>query len=202
MFHENFETNDELVDYLKRTEKIKSDKVEEAFRNTDREKFVQQGSSYQDASQPLDEEATISAPHMVAINTELLELQKENHVLEIGSGSGYQIAIIAEIAEKVVGVERIEKLVNQSRKNLKKYENVDIKHGDGLKEIDNKYERILYSCSINKKEFNNAKKYLKKEGILVAPIKKDEFQEIVKYKNGKEETKTRVRFVDKKEGKK
>ncbi len=193
--------NKELIDYLKNKNKIKTSKVEKAFRNVDRKEFTQENRAYEDRPQPLLENSTISAPHMVAINTELLEIDQKNKVLELGSGSGYQLAILAQLSEEVIGVERIKTLVESSRQKLAKYDNVTIKHEDGLKHVEENFDRILYSFSIDQEEFERAKNLLKPEGILVAPVKKDKHQEILKYCSGSTESHGKVRFVPKKEGK-
>lgn len=200
MLRPSFESNKELVDYLAEKNKIKSDKVEKAFKNTDRSIFVERGDPYEDSAQPIGHSVTISAPHMVAINTELLNIQEKDEVLEIGSGSGYQLAIIAEIAKKAVGVERIEELVEKSKKRLEDKENIEIIHGDGLKAIEDKYDKILYSCGIEEKELEKAKKHLKEDGIIVAPLKRENYQEIIRFRNGKQEKHGKVRFVEKEKG--
>lgn len=200
MLTPSFESNEELVEYLIEKDKIQSDNVERAFRKTDRKDFLEEGDPYEDSAQPIGHSVTISAPHMVAINTELINLQQKDHVLEIGSGSGYQLAIIAEIVEKAVGVERIEELVEKSRGKLKNKENTEIIHGDGLKAINSRYDKILYSCGINEEELEEAKKHLKEDGIIVAPIKRENYQEIIRFRNEKVEKHGRVRFVEKIEG--
>ncbi len=193
--------NKELIEYLKNKNKIKTAKVEKAFRNVDRKDFVPENRAYKDRAQPLLENSTISAPHMVAINTELLEINKKNKVLELGSGSGYQLAILAHLSEEAIGVERIKTLVEHSKQNLAKYENITINHGDGLKSVEENFDRILYSFSIDQEEFERAKKCLKPEGILVAPVEKEKHQEILKYSSGRTKSHGKVRFVPKKEGK-
>ncbi|MFB6207764.1 MAG: protein-L-isoaspartate O-methyltransferase [Candidatus Nanohaloarchaea archaeon] len=190
-------SNSELVDYLVREGRIKSSTVEKAFRNVDRARFIperRKQEAYRDHAVPIGHDVTISAPHMVAINTELLEVESGNTVLEIGSGSGYQLAVLAELAEKVVGVERVEELVERSRDALEGYENVEVVHGNGLEAVSGKYDKILFSCAIDSME--PAKQYLAEDGILVAPVKKNGSQLMQKFKNGNVETKFRVSFVD------
>ncbi len=82
-----------------------------------------------------DHGQTISQPYIVAIMTELLELTASDKVLEIGTGSGYQAAILAEIVRDVYSIEIIPKLVNRAKKTLEKhgYKNIHIKLGDGYK---------------------------------------------------------------------
>jgi len=89
--------------------------------------------AYDDFPLPIGEEQTISQPYIVAIMTEALDLQGHERVLEIGTGSGYQTAILAELARKVYSIERIEHLAEAASKRLQQlgYSNVLIKVGDG-----------------------------------------------------------------------
>lgn len=191
------DSNQELVDYLVRSGRIEDPDVERAFRDVDRARFIPEGrkqEAYRDHAVPIGHDVTVSAPHMVAVNTEMLEVEPGNTVLEIGSGSGYQAAVLAELAEKVVGVERVRDLVERSRRALAGYDNVEIVHGNGLEAVQEEFDRILFSCAIDSME--PAKKYLREEGVMVAPVKKDGAQVMQKYRDGETETGYRVRFVD------
>lgn len=194
------ESNDELVDYLVERGYIKSEKVEHAFRNVDRKDFVPDGgndNAYVDMPLSLAEGSTISAPHMVAINTELLDVDEDSKVVEIGSGSGYQVAILSELADEVVGVEIIEELVEKSRERLSDRSSVEIRQGDGLKAVSGEFDRILYSCAVE--SFDEAKNYLREGGVAVAPVYADGTQVLEKYQNGEVTEHGRVGFVPKKE---
>jgi protein-L-isoaspartate(D-aspartate) O-methyltransferase len=92
-------------------------------------------SSYTDGPLPIGHQQTISQPFIVAYMTEVLRLKKEDRVLEIGTGSGYQAAILAEIVDEVYSIEIIEALATSAEKLLKKlgYTNVTVKAGDGYK---------------------------------------------------------------------
>ncbi len=101
-----------------------------------RHRFVPQDvveCSYDDRPLPIGEGQTISQPYMVALMTQCLELDGDEKVLEIGSGSGYQAAILAELAKQVYTIERIESLRVRSREILEGlgYSNVELKAGDG-----------------------------------------------------------------------
>ncbi len=191
-------SNDQLVDSLKHQGHIEAERVEKAFRNVDRKDFVPEGKkryAYSDQPLPIGHDVTISAPHMVAINTGLLDIQPGDSVLEIGSGSGYQLAILAELTrEEVTGVERIRDLVEKSREVLKEWDNVEVIHGNGLEAIDGKFDRILFSCGV--KSLEPAKEFLAEDGVLVAPVEDNLGQVLTRYRNGKEERHSRVRFVD------
>jgi len=89
--------------------------------------------AYSDRPLPIGEGQTISQPYIVAIMTELLQLDRDDKVLEIGTGSGYQAAILAEIAKEVYTIEIIEILAKNSAKLLDElgYKNITVKCGDG-----------------------------------------------------------------------
>jgi protein-L-isoaspartate(D-aspartate) O-methyltransferase len=111
-------------------------RVLEAFRTVPRYRFVEEaltGEAYHDHPLPIGSGQTISQPFIVALMTEALELIGDEKVLEIGTGSGYQTAILAEIAAYVYSVERIETLAKRSRSLLEElgYTNISIKINDG-----------------------------------------------------------------------
>lgn len=116
--------------------RIKDQRLLEAMRKVPRHKFVpqeQQPFSYDDRPLLIGENQTISQPYIVALMTELLQLTGVERVLEIGTGSGYQAAILAELAARVYTIERHQSLVKQAGVILHElgYENIEIKHGDG-----------------------------------------------------------------------
>jgi len=107
-----------------------------AMKKVPRHLFVEealQNQAYSDHPLPIGEKQTISQPYMVALMTEALQLKGKERVLEIGAGSGYQTAILAELAEKVFSIERIRSLAIKARQLLYElgYFNVEIKIFDG-----------------------------------------------------------------------
>lgn len=115
---------------------IKDPKLIDAMRKVPRHLFVEealQSQAYNDHPLPIGEKQTISQPYMVALMTEALQLTGKEKILEIGTGSGYQTAILAEIAGKVFSIERIRSLAIKARKLLYElgYFNVEIKIFDG-----------------------------------------------------------------------
>jgi len=127
---------DEMVQSQLVRRDIQDKKVLEVFRKVPRHKFVpedMQSSAYADYPLPIGANQTISQPYMVALMTQLLDLKPEDKVLEIGTGSGYQTAILAELAKEVYSVERISSLAETAEKVLKElgYKNVKIKVDDG-----------------------------------------------------------------------
>lgn len=115
---------------------IKDARVLDAMRKVPRHRFVEEAlvsQAYNDHPLPIGEKQTISQPYMVALMTEALELQGHERVLEIGTGSGYQAAILAELAEKIYSIERIRKLSVKAQRILDElgYFNAVLKVGDG-----------------------------------------------------------------------
>lgn len=111
-------------------------KVIQAMLKVPRHYFVEEAmreSAYGDFPLPVGNGQTISQPYMVAVMTEKLELDKDSIILEIGTGSGYQTAILAEICERVFTIERIGKLEKRARLKLEGlgYKNIAFKIGDG-----------------------------------------------------------------------
>lgn len=115
---------------------VKDERVLAAMRRVPRHEFLPEairGMAYQDSALPLGEAQTMSQPYMVALMSELLGLQGAERVLEIGTGSGFQAAVLAELCEKVYTVERIKPLAERARANLDRlgYRSVAIKVYDG-----------------------------------------------------------------------
>jgi len=115
---------------------IKEQKVLDAFRKVERHKFIPEdleNSAYADFPVPIGEGQTISQPYIVALMTESLNLNAQDKVLEIGTGSGYQTAILAELAKEVYSIERHEALAKRAEGilNALGYTNIKIKVGDG-----------------------------------------------------------------------
>ena len=115
---------------------VKDARVIAAMRKVPRHLFVEealQNQAYSDRPLPIGEKQTISQPYMVALMSEALQLTGKEKVLEIGSGSGYQTAILAEMARQVFSIERILSLTMKARMLLINlgYTNVEVKFSDG-----------------------------------------------------------------------
>jgi protein-L-isoaspartate(D-aspartate) O-methyltransferase len=125
-----------MLDAQIRARNVRDPRVLEAVRKVPRHLFVEEAlrdRAYLDKALPIGEKQTISQPYMVAAMSEALELTGRERVLEIGTGSGYQTAILAELAESVFSVERIASFVPLARRRLEslgRY-NVLVKVGDG-----------------------------------------------------------------------
>lgn len=168
-----------LIEGLRRRGYIRSDKVEEALLSIPREIFVPpelRDLAYADTPLEIGRGQTISAPHMIAIMCEVLELEEGQNVLEIGAGSGYHAAVVAEIiGEKghVYSVEIIEELAERARENLRKagVENVTVVVGDGSIGLPEHapYDRIYVTCAAPSIP-EPLEKQLKEGGIIVIPV--------------------------------
>jgi len=110
-----------------------------------------QNLAYSDGPLPIGEGQTISQPYIVAIMTALLNLEGDEKVLEIGTGSGYQAAILAELAKEVYTIEIVETLASHSKKILKDfgYENITVKCGDGYRGWEEyaPFDAIIVTCA-------------------------------------------------------
>jgi len=133
---------------------VSDKKVLDAMLKVERHKFVPAGMrlyAYNDHAMSIGEGQTISQPYIVAIMSEKLELDKTKKVLEIGTGSGYQAAILAEICDSVFTIEIIETLGKKASKLLKSlnYDNVFAKIGDGYQgwEEHSPFDAIIVTCA-------------------------------------------------------
>lgn len=155
---------DEIDDYIEkrqsmvlnqlRSRDIVDSKVLQAMLTVPRHQFVDEHireSAYNDCPLAIGEGQTISQPYIVALMTQLLELKEGEKVLEIGTGSGYQAAVLAEIVEEVYTVEIYESLSKKSEKLLTDlgYQNIKFKVGDGYRgwEEHAPYDAIIVTCA-------------------------------------------------------
>ena len=115
---------------------VKNPQVLEAIQHVERHKFVPadlRSLAYMDGPLPIGEDQTISQPYIVALMTELLSVKAHDRVLEVGTGSGYQAAILGEMAEEVYTIEIIPSLADRAAKRQRElgYKNVFVRTGDG-----------------------------------------------------------------------
>ncbi len=183
---------------------IKDERVLSAMRDVKRHMFVPQEYreyAYDDCPLPIGENQTISQPYIVALMTELLELKGDEKVLEIGTGSGYQAAILSELADQVYTIEILESLAESASKRLKRlgYNNVTVKYGNGFLgwQEYSPYDAIIVTCAPKEVPLSLIKQ-LKDGGRLVIPLG-EYFQELklIRKEDGKIITKNiiPVRFV-------
>jgi protein-L-isoaspartate(D-aspartate) O-methyltransferase len=139
--------------------------------------------SYYNLPVPIGYGQTISSPFIVALMTQELELKRSDRVLEVGTGSGYQAAVLAEIAKEVYTVEIIEPLVKSAEKRLKelKYDNVVVVLGDGFWGLKDyaPYDKIIVTCAPEEIP-ESLIEQLGDPGIMVIPVGPAGFQYLVK----------------------
>lgn len=134
---------------------ITDEAVLEAFRTVPRERFVpddQKPHAWDDRPLPIGHEQTISQPYMVALMLQWLELKPDHRVLDVGTGSGYQAALLSRIVEKVCSIERIAELQAPARRVIEDelgYENVEFRVGDGREGWPDQapFDRIVVAAS-------------------------------------------------------
>jgi protein-L-isoaspartate(D-aspartate) O-methyltransferase len=117
---------------------VKDERVLAAMRKVPRHEFLPAAArprAYDDTPVPIGHGQTASQPYMVAVMTELAELGPRARVLEIGTGSGYQAAVLAEVAGEVYSIEILEPLATSARRTLERlgYGRVHVRHGDGYR---------------------------------------------------------------------
>lgn len=125
-----------------------------AVESTPRHEFVPESHreyAYEDQPLPIGHGQTISQPYIVAFMTEKLDPKPTDRVLEIGTGSGYQAAVLSHLVNEVYSIEIVEPLAERARKDLKRlgYDNVEVKHGDGYQGWEEKapFDAIIVTCA-------------------------------------------------------
>ena len=151
------ESRKQLVQKLMTNNYIHSDSVKKAFLSIPRENFVsddQKSNAYDDRPLEIGKRQTISAPHMVGIMCEALNIQEGQHILEIGAGSGYHAALVSQLVGRtghVYSVERLNTLAEKARYNLEKSSitNVTVILGDGSEGLPQyaPYDSIYVTCA-------------------------------------------------------
>ncbi len=165
---------------------VKDERVLEAMLKVPRHLFVGEGqrmSAYEDHPLPIGEGQTISQPFIVALMTEALQLTGSETVLEIGTGSGYQTAILAELAARVYTVERVPSLTGRARKVLDSlgYKNILVKLSDGTLGWSEyaPYSRILVTAGAPSVP-EPLLEQLAPGGKLVIPVGSNSLQELMR----------------------
>ena len=155
---------------------IRDERVLAAMRAVPRHRFVPDhvaGSAYRDSPLPIGDGQTISQPYIVALMTELVQLEGNEKVLEIGTGSGYQAAILAQIAAEVITVERIPALAKDASRTLTElgYENIRVMVSDGTLGWPDEapYDVIIVTAATPSMP-DPLKEQLADGGRLVAPV--------------------------------
>lgn len=167
---------------------VTNQRVLDSMLDAPREMFIPlrlRDSAYLDAALPIGNEQTISSPFIVAYMTESLDPQPSDRVLEIGTGSGYQAAILSPLVKDVYTIEIVRPLGEQARKTLKqlKYDNVHVKIGDGFQGWPSHapFDKIILTCSPEIVP-EPLKEQLAEGGLMVLPMGERHQQNLMLYK--------------------
>ncbi len=178
---------------------IKDESVLSAIGNVPRHWFMDSSFleyAYEDKPFPIGSGQTISQPYTVARQTELLKVKKGMKVLEIGTGSGYQASILGELGAKVYTIERQKKLYQKTKEFLKKLPyRIKVFYDDGTKGLPAfaPFDRILITAAAPEIP-QTLLDQLKPGGILVAPVGKDDMQEMIRITKNDNNTLTTEKF--------
>lgn len=165
---------------------VRNPRVLEAMRKVPRHLFVPllyQGAAYRDSPLPIGHGQTISQPYIVGLMTELLEVSPGDRVLEVGAGSGYQAAILAELGAHVITIERLPEVAGLARENLQRVgvANVQVIVGDGTEGYppSSPYKAILITAGTPEVP-DPLLSQLDEGGRLVAPVGSRDIQELIR----------------------
>ena len=197
----------DMVENQLRQRGITDDRVLDAMGDVPRHLFVAEDlrdEAYMDGPLPIGFDQTISQPYIVAFMTEVLKVEQQHSVLEIGTGCGYQSAVLSSLAKHVISLERIKELAESAQRRLREldYSNVDVVHGNGWNGYKQKapFDRIIVTAGANKIP-KALLDQLANGGIMIIPVGKIMFSQtlriISKDSNGNvtKQTSLPVRFV-------
>jgi len=177
---------EEMVEFQIRARGVRDERVLAAMRKIPRHVFVPENwerAAYEDRPLPIGEGQTISQPYIVAVMTEQLDLSPQDRVLEIGTGSGYQAALLAELTGTVISIERLPEIADRARENLARagVTGVRIVVGDGTEGYppEAPYDAVIVTAAtpeIPKPLIDQ----LGKGGRLIAPVGPRDCQDLIK----------------------
>ncbi len=187
----------ELREFMVKTQLIPrgimDERVLDAMRKVPRHLFVSepmQYQAYEDSALSIGEGQTISQPYMVAVMTELLELTGTEKVLEIGTGSGYQAAILSELSREVYTIDRVGTLARQAEEKFRSlsYYNIHVRVGDGTLgwPEESPFDRIIVTAGTPKVP-EPLMEQLSDEGIILAPVGGRFSQQLIRIRKSKGE---------------
>jgi len=186
--HKTFMENlrKDMVENQLRQRGITDNRVLDVMGTIPRHLFVNedlQNEAYMDGPLPIGFGQTISQPYIVAYMTEILKLEQQHSVLEVGTGCGYQAAVLSSLAQKVISLERIKELAVSSRKQLQElgFANVDVINANGWNGYQKgaPYDRIIVTAGA-KKVPEALIDQLANSGIMVIPVGKIMFSQTLR----------------------
>ena len=169
---------------------IRNARVLDAFRRVPRHLFVNpadEGSAYEDRPLALSSGQTISQPYMVGLMTEALDVAQGHKTLEVGTGSGYQAAILAELGARVHTVERLPELSTEARSRLERagVSGIQYRVGDGTLGWPEEapFDRVMVTAGAPDAPIGLLTQ-LAENGVLVVPVGDDRVQDLIRFRRG------------------
>ena len=191
-----------MVERQLRGRGIEDERVLAAMLEVPREEFlppVVRPEAYADGALPIGEGQTMSQPWIVAFMSQLLELEGDEKVLEVGAGSGYAAAVLSRLCAHVVTVERHEPLAAQAEATLAElgYRNVEVRVGDGTEGAPDRapFDGISVTATARDHPPAALLDQLAEHAPLVIPVRRRGREHLVRYRDGKQETLVPVRIV-------
>ena len=191
-----------MVERQLRRRGIHDERVLAAMEEVPRELFVptdQRRRAYRDGALRIGEGQTISQPWIVACMAQLLELNGDETVLEVGTGSGYAAAVLSRLCREVVTIERYDSLANRAAETLAElgYENVAVLVGDGSRGAPDRapFGGISVTATAKDEPPPALLEQLAPGAALVCPVARRRREHLIRFRDGQEETVTAVRFV-------
>jgi protein-L-isoaspartate(D-aspartate) O-methyltransferase len=191
-----------MVDRQLRRRGIEDECVLRAMGEIPRERFLPQdvrGDAYRDGAVPIGEGQTMSQPWIVACMTMLAVPAPDKRVLEVGTGSGYGAAVLSRCCREVLTVERHEALASRARDVVAElgYDNVEVRAGDGSRGAPDRapFDSIVVTAVATGVPPSALFDQLRPGGVLVCPVRRGEDEQLMRFRDGHEETVVPVRFV-------
>jgi protein-L-isoaspartate(D-aspartate) O-methyltransferase len=192
-----------MVERQLRRRGITDERVLRAMEHVPRERFVpeeERRRAYRDGALRIGEGQTISQPWIVASMTALLELEREDRVLEVGTGSGYGAAVLALCSREVVTIERHAALAERARAIIEElgYGNVEVRTGDGSKGAPDRapFDGISVTATAESAPPSALMEQLAPDGLLVCPVRTSAGERLTRFQaDGSAEPLVPVRFV-------
>jgi protein-L-isoaspartate(D-aspartate) O-methyltransferase len=191
-----------MVERQLRRRGIEDERVLRAMAEVPRERFVpeeERGRAYRDGALRIAEGQTISQPWIVACMASLLELNGNERVLEVGTGSGYAAAVLSCLCREVVTVERYESLARTAAATLRElgFHNVEVRTGDGGEGAPDRapFDGVSVTATASGGPPEALIEQLAPDGVLVCPVERQGREVLTRYKDGRERGVVPVRFV-------
>ena len=191
-----------MVDRQLRRRGINDERVLAAMQEVPRELFLPEemrGRAYRDGALRIGEGQTMSQPWIVACMAQLLELEGNETVLEVGTGSGYAAAVLSRICREVVTIERFGTLAEDAREVLAElgYDNVEVRVGDGAAGAPDRapFGGISVTATASGSPPDALIEQLEPGGVLACPVERRGRELLTRYRDGRAESIVPVRFV-------